>query len=512
MAAPQIIIREKIVETETLAPEGMKFYLVATANWGKLETPQRVYSDKAFKFLYGTKTNNSILYKAVEKLLKYTNQIFITRVADGTEKKSNIKIEDITDPQNPTEIGTIEALYAGEYGNNIVVEFVDTGAKEDNWTLYNINVYVEGQLKEIYKLVNFNPDSNSYIEKSNLINGVSSFITIDITANLNSDPKIIETGNNIQLQLSGGINGDENVNAIKSKIATILDMFKNKEKYDIDIILVPDYSFDNLIETKLNELVSHRNDCISLIDPPQQIGETGTPTQIIDNIIKFTNGQYGSNVLNLNNKNLAVFAFWIKEYDETDKIYKWFPPSIYVAQRIAYLKQNSEIWDAVAGLRNGRIQEAVEVQYSPSQEERNILYGEQIDGKINVVNPIVQFPVEGVTIWGNRTTERSNNATSRLNVVLMLNYVKKELYKIARDFQFRLNTPDLDNEFISVTSNFLSTVRNRKGISDFAVITENTPLTRANFLFIAKIQIVPIFLTETIEITLEVNPTEITIK
>jgi len=480
---------------------------------GKIRNSSTSYSDKAFKFLYGTKTNNSILYKAVEKLLKHTNQIFVTRVADGNEKESSVKIYDITDPQNPIEIGTIEALYTGKYGNNIVVEFVDTGAKENNWRLYNVNVYVEGQLKEIYKLVNFNPNSNSYIEKSNLINGVSSYITIDITANLSSDPKIISgTGNNIQLQLSGGENGDTTPDTIKSKIVNILDIFKNREKYDIDVILVPDYSFDNSIVTKLNELVSYRNDCISIIDPPQQIGESGTPLQIIDNIIKYTDGQYNNNTLRLNNKNLSIFAFWIKEYDVTDKIYKWFPPSIYVAERIAYLKQNSEIWDAVAGLRNGRIQEAVEVQYSPSQEERNVLYGEQIDGKINVVNPIVQFPVEGVTIWGNRTTERSNNATSRLNVVLMLNYIKKELYKIARDFQFRLNTPELDNEFISITSNFLSSVRNRKGISDFAVITENTPLTRANFLFIAKIQIVPIFLTETIEITLEVNPTEITIK
>ena len=53
-------------------------------------------------------------------------------------------------------------------------------------------------------------------------------------------------------------------------------------------------------------------------------------------------------------------------------------------------------WYAPAGTTRGKVS-ALDVEYSPSRTDRDLLYGDT-----NIVNPIVYFVGEGITIWGQK--------------------------------------------------------------------------------------------------------------
>ena len=88
-------------------------------------------------------------------------------------------------------------------------------------------------------------------------------------------------------------------------------------------------------------------------------------------------------------------------------------------------------WFAPAGLQRGHLLTALDVEYSPTQGERDLLYGSG-----NAVNPIVKFPQDGITVWGQRTLQRTSSALDRVNVRMLLIHLKKNLVRSLRNFVF----------------------------------------------------------------------------
>ena len=97
----------------------------------------------------------------------------------------------------------------------------------------------------------------------------------------------------------------------------------------------------------------------------------------------------------------------------------------------------------------------------------------------NVVNPIVAFPQQGITIWGQRTTQRSPTALDRINVRRLMIYVRKVILLGARRFVFEPNDEFTWAQVEGIINPFLDDIKRRRGIVEFRVVcdeTVNTPL------------------------------------
>jgi phage tail sheath protein FI len=116
---------------------------------------------------------------------------------------------------------------------------------------------------------------------------------------------------------------------------------------------------------------------------------------------------------------------------------------------------------------------ALDVEYSATQGERDLLYGSG-----NAVNPIVKFPQDGITIWGQRTLQRNSSALDRVNVRMLMLYIKKNLVRLLRTFIFEPNDKALWRQVTSTISPFLSDIQSRRGLVAYNIVadgTNNTP-------------------------------------
>jgi phage tail sheath protein FI len=135
--------------------------------------------------------------------------------------------------------------------------------------------------------------------------------------------------------------------------------------------------------------------------------------------------------------------------------------------------REAEQWFAPAGLRGWRLLTALDVEYSPTQAERDLLYGSG-----NAVNPIVKFPQDGITVWGQRTLQRTDSALDRVNVRMLLIFIKKNMTELLRQYIFEPNDRTLWKQVSATLIPFLADIQSRRGLNGFKVVvdeTNNTP-------------------------------------
>lgn len=248
-------------------------------------------------------------------------------------------------------------------------------------------------------------------------------------------------------------------------LSTGIYAFQNPETYDINLLLTPGFSTGSVIGTAL-QVCEGRGDVLYLIDPPFGL----RPQQVVD----WHNGMLTSDLSSaINSSYGALYWGWIRVFDQFNNSEIWVPPSGHVAAIYSRTARNAEQWFAPAGLRRGRILTALDVEYSPSEGERDLLYGNQ-----NSVNPIVKFAQDGITIWGQRTLQRTSSALDRVNVRMLLIYLKKNMTTLLRNYLFEPNDPALWTQVQNTIDPFLADVQARRGINAYRIVvdsTNNTP-------------------------------------
>jgi phage tail sheath protein FI len=248
-------------------------------------------------------------------------------------------------------------------------------------------------------------------------------------------------------------------------ISTGLYAFQNPETYDINLLATPGFSTGAVIGTAL-QMCESRGDVLYLVDPPFGL----RPQQVVD----WHNGMLTDSLKTaINSSYGALYWGWIRVYDQfsTDEI--WIPPSGHISAVFSRTSRETEQWFAPAGLRRGRLLTALDVEYSPAQGERDLLYGSG-----NAVNPIVKFPQDGITVWGQRTLQRSQTALDRVNVRMLLIYIKKNLTRLLRNFIFEPNDRVLWRQVSATIDPFLGDIQNRRGLQGYKVVVDgsnNTP-------------------------------------
>lgn len=241
--------------------------------------------------------------------------------------------------------------------------------------------------------------------------------------------------------------------------------FQNPEVYDITLLIVPGASSGSVIGTGL-QMCQRRSDCMMLVDPPFGL----RAQQVVD----WHNGMLFSDLAQAINSSYGALYFpWLKIYDQFSGQTIFIPPSGHASSVYARTARDAEQWFAPAGLQRGRLLTPLDTELDLTQGERDLLYGFG-----NAVNPIVNFPQDGITIWGQRTLQRASTALDRVNVRLLLIYIKKNAVRFLRQFCFEPNDAVTRSQVVNISEPFLADIQARRGLTGFAVVCDdrnNTP-------------------------------------
>jgi len=238
---------------------------------------------------------------------------------------------------------------------------------------------------------------------------------------------------------------------------------------NVGVALVPGVSTQE-VQNSLITLAETTQDFMALVAPPYAVGT-------VQDAIDWTNGQAsttGSRTTAINSSFAAVHWPWVKVFSTFDGKDRWYDPSIFAARQMAYTDAVSDTWFAPAGFQRGRLTKPTEVEVKLNQGDRDSLYSGG-----NIVNPIVAFPQQGLTIFGQRTGQRTPTSLDRINVRRLMIYVRKVILASTQRFVFEPNDEFTWSQIEGVVNPFLDDIRRRRGITEFRVVcdeTTNTPL------------------------------------
>jgi phage tail sheath protein FI len=154
---------------------------------------------------------------------------------------------------------------------------------------------------------------------------------------------------------------------------------------------------------------------------------------------------------------------------------------------ITYSDNVAELWFAPAGTRRGLVTSISDVGYitgtlgsattfnpvALNLGQRNNLYK-----YFTNINPVVFFPGRGIIVWGQKTSAPDASALDRINVSRMIMYIKRQIRKNTMSFVFEPNDQLTRDNLKAVVDNFLGDILVKRGLYDFATISDdsnNTP-------------------------------------
>ncbi len=372
---------------------------------------------------------------------------------------------------------TLWAESPGTTGNNTQVQ-----VKVDSDGLISLIIYNNGVYVESHSQLNLRSSSTNnpyYIEQ--WINGFSDYLYVEHESD-NGLPVVglpIEGTYNLgQLASTSGSDGYPydsdglpDTSAIDALIigstqqGTGLNTLAETEKIDIDLVAVPAINSTPVINALMELCGITRRDCMAIIDSPASLSSV--------DVRKWHNGDHPLNTNKFDSSYAALYWPWVKIRDNQNAIDVWVPPTGSILGVYANSERISNAWAAPAGLRRGTIPTVLEVETYAYLSERDSLYGNR-----NAVNVIVPFPIEGPTVWGQKTLQRNTTALDRVNVRRLMLFLEKNIKSRSRFLIFEPHDDQLRSEFVRIATNLLNEVERGRGIADFIIKCDeeiNTP-------------------------------------
>ena len=158
------------------------------------------------------------------------------------------------------------------------------------------------------------------------------------------------------------------------------------------------------------------------------------------------------------------------------------PASHMALYTYAYSDNVSFQWFAPAGLTRGVVQNASGVGYLNGENEYvgvSLTQGNRDTMYQNKLNPIARFPAEGVVVFGQKTLHASASALDRVNVARLTAYLRERFAVIARPYLFEPNDTSTRTNAKATFDGFLAGVLQTRGVTDFAVVCDETNNTAA---------------------------------
>ena len=320
-------------------------------------------------------------------------------------------------------------------------------------------------------------------------------------------------------------NASKNLGSIPSKLDRIFNIASNVDQFNVDVSIEAGlgtvwvnqrYSSDTVVKTAgafedtaflnlgsptantgfytLNENMSPAGDAISIRDDYRTIfnkfeqfaRETRKDHVFIADVLRniVVQGDNGK-ILDDKSKNFSqhvywpfrhqfgaansnfavVYGNWIKTYDSISDKQIWVPFSGNAAGIYARNDANFAPWYAPAGYSRGIVTQANDIAISPTQRQRDQLYRVAI-------NPVTQFPNEGIIVFGQKTLQRKPTAFDRVNVRRLFLDLEKRTRTTLKSFIFEPNTFLTRTKVVNTLTPIFENCKQTEGVYDYLIVCD----------------------------------------
>lgn len=254
-----------------------------------------------------------------------------------------------------------------------------------------------------------------------------------------------------------------------------IDIMSSKSDVDIQLFAIPGIRNPGVTDYGIRK-IENRFDSLYIVDI-EECDKTGFG---LSNVI--TSSAQKPHVSNTvaNFKNRALDSSFASAYfpdvviqDASTRTLIQVPPSVAVLGAYALNDKLSHPWYAPAGFSRGAL-ETVEV---PSVKLKRSNLDDLYESKIN---PIVEFPGVGITIWGQKTLQAANSALDRVNVRRLLIDIRRKVRNIANTLLFEPNREETLERFQSLVNPILQRVQDQSGIDRYKAVIDTSTTTQAD--------------------------------
>ena len=266
------------------------------------------------------------------------------------------------------------------------------------------------------------------------------------------------------------------------------DKFADTESLDINLVMGGSSSIttdsaagQDTYVTMITSLVEGRKDCVGFVSPYRSASVGVALSSTATENVKVAYDLCPSS-------SYMVFDSGYKYmYDKYNDVYRYVPMNGDTAGLCAYTDNVADTWFSPAGYNRGNVRGAIKLSYNPTKAERDILYRAR-------VNPVVNFPGQGVVLFGDKTALTKPSAFDRINVRRLFLVLEKAIATASKFQLFEFNDEFTRAQFRNLVEPFLRDVQGRRGISDFSVkcdATNNTGEVIDRNEFVADIFVKP---------------------
>ena len=420
----------------------------------------------------------------------------ITEIGDWVNNSKYIRIVNLNDQAPVQAVPFAHAAYqlpvnAGAYASLVPRVTFSTGSVTDSTKYSGIDLDNNGDNKIYMK-----PIPVSAGNGSNAVFSLDTICGLTLTSNVSTDV----SKRQFVVAFQEGFDGfapnnnaadlDPATTAGKAAYQKHIAALSNADEYDINMVIAPhvNRADHSSVWTSILDMVEQRADAFF-------IGDAGNSTTSLSATITQAQG--------VDSNYAAVYYPWIKTIDlNTNKLIT-VPPSVLLPGVFAANDNVAGEWFAPAGLNRGGLVGAVSVLDRLSQSEKDDLY----EGK---VNPIVQFPGQGIVVFGQKTLQDKPSALDRINVRRLLLTVRKYIASTSRYLVFEQNSAETRTKFLNIVNPYLSGIQSRQGLYAFKVIMDdsnNTPDVIDRNILKGAIYLQPTKTAEFIQIDFNILPT-----
>lgn len=228
-------------------------------------------------------------------------------------------------------------------------------------------------------------------------------------------------------------------------VAEGIESVRDREIVPTEILCAPGLTEPDCI-TQLVDIANTRKDLLLIVDTPQE----DTPQQAVEAL------------QNLDTSYVCSYYPWVTIYNSYASSNQIVPPSVPVLVGMMREYLTYPKWTAPAGQPRLDLSEIIGYQTVLTQSLRDILY----QGKIN---PLCNYKNLGHTSMGQVNLQRLHTALDRLNVRMLVNYIKTSVEIISSAYIFTNIEATTFDSWVVEINKFLDSIKTQGGLYDYRV-------------------------------------------